>query len=299
MPLVVLTGQPASGKSTAAARLRALLAPHGAVEVVDEPSLHLERNRAYESSTQEKIARATLKSALERVLTKHTYVILDSLNNIKGYRYEVWCVARSVPTRYCVVHVDTPPETCRKWNEARPPGERYSPHIFEDLARRFEAPDSRNRWDAPLFTLHPASDTPEAVDEALAAVAAVVTGAAGAPGSAAGAAAATGQVLRPSVATTTPGLLGTNVLHDIDQAAQAVITAISDAQAQAGGGPAGAVDLGPEAGKLQLERVVPLAELRRHKRSFLKVATKMAYSRVSDAPMAQRLFADYLRQQEL
>jgi dephospho-CoA kinase len=49
MPLVVLTGQPASGKSTAAARLRQLLEPHGAVTVVDEPSQHLERNTAYAS----------------------------------------------------------------------------------------------------------------------------------------------------------------------------------------------------------------------------------------------------------
>lgn len=45
MPLVVLTGQPASGKSTVAARVRALLEP--ACIVVDEPSLHLERNAAY------------------------------------------------------------------------------------------------------------------------------------------------------------------------------------------------------------------------------------------------------------
>jgi tRNA uridine 5-carbamoylmethylation protein Kti12 len=47
MPLVVLAGQPASGKSTAAAQLRALLELHGPVEVLDEPSLHLERNAAY------------------------------------------------------------------------------------------------------------------------------------------------------------------------------------------------------------------------------------------------------------
>jgi protein KTI12 len=40
-------------------------------------------------------------------------------------------------------------------------------------------------------------------------------------------------------------------------------------------------------------------ELRRHKRAFLKLATKMAYSRVADPDAARRLFADYLRQQEL
>jgi hypothetical protein len=26
---------------------------------------------------------------------------------------------------------------------------------FQDLAGRFETPDSRNRWDAPLFTVRP------------------------------------------------------------------------------------------------------------------------------------------------
>lgn len=38
-----------------------------------------------------------------------------------------------------------------------------------------------------------------------------------------------------------------------------VINAISEAQAAASGGPAGMVDLGPASGKLQLDRVVPLA----------------------------------------
>jgi hypothetical protein len=90
-------------------------------------------------------------------------------------------------------------------------------------------------------------------------VARTTAGLEGAPGSAAGAAAATGQNLQPTVATNNPGMLGTNVLHEIDQAAQAVINAISEAQAQAAGGPAGAVHFGAGAGRLQLDRVVPLA----------------------------------------
>jgi tRNA uridine 5-carbamoylmethylation protein Kti12 len=35
-------------------------------------------------------------------------------------------VARSVGTRYCVLHVNAPLDARRAWNEARPKGERYS-----------------------------------------------------------------------------------------------------------------------------------------------------------------------------
>lgn len=35
-------------------------------------------------------------------------------------------------------------------------------------------------------------------------------------------------------------------------------------------------------------------ELRRHKRSFLKLATKVTFARLGDAGAAARLFADYL-----
>jgi tRNA uridine 5-carbamoylmethylation protein Kti12 len=49
MPLIVICGQPASGKSTAAAQLCALLQDHPVV-LIDEASLHLDRNNAYKSA---------------------------------------------------------------------------------------------------------------------------------------------------------------------------------------------------------------------------------------------------------
>jgi adenylate kinase family enzyme len=51
MPLIVLSGQPCSGKSTIAAKLCELLQPAHPVHVVDEPSLHLERNNSYQSES--------------------------------------------------------------------------------------------------------------------------------------------------------------------------------------------------------------------------------------------------------
>eukprot|EP00878_Enallax_costatus_P015685 GHUV01016433.1.p1 GENE.GHUV01016433.1~~GHUV01016433.1.p1 ORF type:complete len:149 (+),score=33.92 GHUV01016433.1:349-795(+) len=106
--------------------------------------------------------------------------------------------------------------------------------------------------------------------------------------------------LKPNISTTNPALLGTNVLHDIDRAVQDIISRLIDImQLSLEGGAAGAlVDLG-QAGKMQLTRHVSLAELRRHKRAFLKLATKMTYSRLQDPAAAQRSFVDYLKQQIL
>lgn len=48
MPLILICGQPCSGKSSVAAQLEQLLQAKGLeVVVVDEESLHLDRNEAY------------------------------------------------------------------------------------------------------------------------------------------------------------------------------------------------------------------------------------------------------------
>jgi protein KTI12 len=42
-----------------------------------------------------------------------------------------------------------------------------------------------------------------------------------------------------------------------------------------------------------------LPELRRHKRSFIKLATNSAFSRAPDAAAAKRVFIEFLREQLL
>ena len=88
----------------------------------------------------EKNTRGLLRSTADRSLTPRRVVVLDSLNNIKGFRYELWCVARTAGARYCTLHVDAPPETCREWNRGRPPGAAYPDEIFEDLVGRCAGP---------------------------------------------------------------------------------------------------------------------------------------------------------------
>ncbi len=72
---------------------------------------------------------------------------------VSSCRYELWCIARAAAARYCVLQCSAPRETAEAWNAGRPPAEAYSEAVFTDLWRRYEEPDSRNRWDQPLFRL--------------------------------------------------------------------------------------------------------------------------------------------------
>ncbi|XP_048472980.1 protein KTI12 homolog [Rhincodon typus] len=104
-------------------------------------------------SRKEKDLRGSLKAEVERKINKEDVVIMDSLNYIKGYRYELFCLVKHAQTPHCLIHCDTAVDVCSLWNRNREPEEQYSQEIFDALVMRFEAPDSRNRWDSPLFTI--------------------------------------------------------------------------------------------------------------------------------------------------
>jgi len=52
---------------------------------------------------EEKKSRGTLISAVERLISKDDLIIVDGMNYIKGFRYQLYCIARAVGTPHCVV----------------------------------------------------------------------------------------------------------------------------------------------------------------------------------------------------
>ena len=78
-----------------------------------------DKNLTLSDSIKEKTLRSDLKSQVLRDLTKDTVVILDGLNYIKGYRYELYCASKSVKTTQVTVHCDISPPTAWSWNETR------------------------------------------------------------------------------------------------------------------------------------------------------------------------------------
>jgi len=107
MPLIIVSGRPCTGKTTFANKLVEFLSSkgHDKIVLVNEESLKLSKKDGYHSSAREKDVRGALKSEVDHNLTTDKIVIVDSLNYIKGYRYELYCSARTVRTPHCAVWV--------------------------------------------------------------------------------------------------------------------------------------------------------------------------------------------------
>ncbi|RHY50649.1 hypothetical protein DYB30_010703 [Aphanomyces astaci] len=103
-------------------------------------------------SRAEKLTRGSLKSRVDHHLNASCVVILDSLNYIKGCRYELFCMAKENSTTHCVVYVDTPVAISQQRNQDRD-GDK-----FPDIMFVYLQPLEKNRWDSPLIRVLPDVD---------------------------------------------------------------------------------------------------------------------------------------------
>ena len=67
----------------------------------------------YSAPNEEKMTRGKIKFEVEKNLLDGVVVIADSLNYIKGYRYQMFCIAREQKSTYCVVYCNSDAEKCR------------------------------------------------------------------------------------------------------------------------------------------------------------------------------------------
>eukprot|EP00762_Andalucia_godoyi_P000414 ANDGO_03066.mRNA.1 Protein KTI12 homolog len=179
MPLIMMCGVPCSGKSTRAAELRShfeSLGTYRAVHSVSLDTLNIQRYLGHATPVAEKSTRAAIKAQVERLSSPDAVLIVDYQNDIKGFRYELYCVSRESGNPSCVVWCRTDAETCigfhaaSNFSWARPfettassdngPSLSMDTTLFDQLCFQFERPIEQNRWDAPLFTLDTSETTP-------------------------------------------------------------------------------------------------------------------------------------------
>lgn len=118
--LIILSGYPSSGLTHRATQLATLLQKtqddlfaSGAIDpsrprykIATVPTHDASHPRSvYDNARTEKMARGVAYARAKRALGKDTFVILDGMNYIKGYRYQLWCEAKAVGTTCCVVSI--------------------------------------------------------------------------------------------------------------------------------------------------------------------------------------------------
>ncbi|EGR33360.1 KTI12 chromatin associated, putative [Ichthyophthirius multifiliis] len=160
MPLILICGIPGSGKTTRAKKIKEFLEVEHNCKVIhiNEENLELNKQEAYKDFQAEKFTRGYLKSNVEKNLTNQAVIILDSLNYIKGYRYEMFCLARSNKTQHCVIYCEADIKIAREYNQQNQ--NNFTEDMLVDYSSRMEIPNQKNRWDSPLFHLRINEQTP-------------------------------------------------------------------------------------------------------------------------------------------
>jgi protein KTI12 len=172
MPSLIICGHPCTSKTTFANLLSARALSHPSALItsvthITESTACPDTSKAecYQNSHNEKITRAALKSEFDQAITKNessTLVLLDSLNYIKGYRYELYCISKAAGERHGTVWITgSSDELAKQRNRRRKElinpddndGHYQDDEVMDDLVLRFEPPDERNRWENPLYTV--------------------------------------------------------------------------------------------------------------------------------------------------
>ncbi|PPQ68210.1 hypothetical protein CVT25_015042 [Psilocybe cyanescens] len=270
MALITISGYPAAGKSTRAAQLAAYFnhrineddyqGPISNVTLVSDHSLGLTPHvydgsyslsspptlcSSHLDSKSEKPARGALFTATQRLLSSDTVLIVDSLNYIKGFRYQMYCAAREMKLRT---------STVRPCLRALSTVYQLAPPL-ENLFARFEEPSSMVRWDAPLFT--------------------VVWDDKDVPGPQIWDAITKGNLKPPNSGTLSAAKAPVDALHILEQVTTNLTTAIVSAScAQPTGGATVVSTSGIQFTVNLPQRALTLSELQRLKRQFVMVHKK-------------------------
>ncbi|KAI9481594.1 MAG: chromatin associated protein KTI12 [Benjaminiella poitrasii] len=276
MPLIILTGYPSSGKTKRVNEIKDYFMNRIKEEkkslrihIINDESLHVTKD-AYKDAREEKKARGALMSAVERTLSKDDIVIADGLNYIKGFRYQLYCIARAIGTPHCVVYTGIPPDIAKEWNKQRE-SEGYEETVFDELVSRYEEPDERNRWDSPLFTII-YDDVEIPLEKIWDSV-------------------ILRKALPPNKSTVAKPVSSTNYVYELDKATLEIINAFVERQKEFGPGGMPMTVPRSETKVVNPSRTVTLSELRRLRKQFVnynKMNTTLDIDRLGD------VFVNYL-----
>lgn len=222
---------------------------------------------------------------MKRALSARDLVVLDGLNYIKGWRYQLYCEAKNLGTPHALLQVGCAVDRARAVNEARlrrrdearRAGEAgghgddddgsavegaYEPGNWENLVFRYEEPNPMTRWDSPLFTLIWEDDEAQArkvFDDMWEAIAGEGR-----------------KVIKPNQAAVPRSRdVGGDYLYVLDRETQDIVKRILEQQAEEGGGEIKISRDGSGGGDLLVVEMpgqkIGLPQLQRYRRAFMNM----------------------------
>ena len=153
------------------------------IVILNEQSLGQKRISIYKNSSSEKSYLSTIRASIHRYCRHDTLVIVDTPGGIRGFRYEVFCVARELVTPFALLYCQETDQIAfqrnvnklkiveyryhRSLNEdLEPPKDllenpclrypyvdAYPESAFKDITNRYEPPHAENWWDTPRFVV--------------------------------------------------------------------------------------------------------------------------------------------------
>jgi protein KTI12 len=147
MPLIILTGPPMSRKTELANVIKSQFTDRNVI-IINEEFLSIQKLGLYSNAKAEKIQRGEILSAAEKFLNQSNIIIVDSLNYIKGFRYQLTCVAKALKTPFVIINV-----MCDLQSSLEHGSDFYTEQEISDLYQRFEEPCIKNKWETPVLNV--------------------------------------------------------------------------------------------------------------------------------------------------
>lgn len=156
MPLLLLFGQPLTGKSKTAAQIQQEAVSRGLDSIV----VDLELMGCTTKDLTESIGtvRTRLRQLVAQYLSKERLVIVDHTNHTKSFRYELFCIARERKTTNCIVscYTDRPMDEAElsacSANSLADNENLWTYSRYVDICSRFESLLAGAKADQPIFS---------------------------------------------------------------------------------------------------------------------------------------------------
>lgn len=145
---MILTGLPASGKSTLSNLLKNLLEEKEKfkIKIIDPDNIRKKlMGNEFKPELEKEVRKANLKN-VRKYLKEGAIVISDDLNYYTSMRHDLKEIAEDLNLPYYIIFISTPMAICIEWNKNR--GEPIPKKIIEDIEKKFDYFD-KYEWEIP------------------------------------------------------------------------------------------------------------------------------------------------------